>query len=59
MKKSLSAVLVILLSLMGAHSLASTIEFNTMKIKIDSEDSTQPGGNRITPNGLKKSKGGE
>lgn len=59
MKKTLSAILVLTLSILGASALASTVELKLMKVKIESEDGTQPGGNRVSPNGLKKSKGGD
>lgn len=40
MKKSLSAILVILLSLIGANALASKIDFNVNKVIKETSDST-------------------
>ena len=59
MKKSLSAILVIILSFLGANAYASSLEIKNLKSKISNDDSTQPGGNGLSPNGVKKSKGSE
>ena len=55
MKKSLSALLVIVLSMIGAKAMAAKLDLNLNNIKMESQDGTDPGGNGTTKNGLVKS----
>ena len=55
MKKSLSAILVIVLSLLGAKAFAAKVDVKLSKVKMETQDGTDPGGNGTTKNGLVKS----
>lgn len=50
MKKSLSAILVALLSSLGAKALASNIEVKNFKSHIVTTDGSGPGGNGVVRN---------
>lgn len=58
MKKSLNAFLVVLLSLLGANSLASVIDFNVHKSAVVTTDTTSNdnGGERAIGNGMSREK---
>lgn len=56
MKKSLSAILVIFLSMIGMKAFASTLEIKSSKISMESQDSINPGGNGVVKNGVMKDK---
>ena len=56
MKKTLYALVVLVLSMSGAKSFASTLEIKQIsKVIIDSEDGTGPGGNGSVKNGVIRS----
>ncbi len=56
MKKSLSALLVIVLSMIGAKAMAAKVDVNVNRVKMDTSDGTDPGWNGSTKNGATKSK---
>lgn len=57
MKKSLSAILVIAVSLFLTRDLASKLEIKLSKVEIKTEDGSQPGDNGRVINGGKKTAG--
>lgn len=57
MKKSLSAVLVIAVSLFLSRELASKLEIKLSKVEIKTEDGSQPGDNGRVKNGGKLTPG--